>query len=63
MLNKEQIKKLSDTFSVIAYAQFGVFSYDAYQQSQWLMLSVSSIIFIELQVFAIMILGLGDKHE
>jgi hypothetical protein len=63
MVNKEQIKKLSDTFSVIAYAQFGVFGYDAYQQSQWLMLSVSSVVFIELQVFAIMILGLGDKHE
>jgi hypothetical protein len=63
MFNKDQIKKLSDTFSVIAYAQFGVFGYDAYQQSQWLMLSVSSVVFIELQVFAIMILGLGDKHE
>ena len=63
MLNKDQLKKLSDTFTVLAFAQFGVFGYDAYQQSQWLMLSLSSIIFIELQVVAIVILGIGEKHE
>lgn len=62
-LNKEQLKKLSDTFSTIAYAQFGVFGYNAYQQSDWFMLAFSATVFVELQILAIMVLGFGDKHE
>lgn len=63
MLNKEQFKKLSDTFTVLAYAQFGVFGYSAWQAGDMFITVISGIVFTWLQYMAIWLLGFPKEKQ
>jgi hypothetical protein len=63
MVNKEQIKKLSDTLTVIAYAQFGVFGYSAWQAGDYVGTFISGSVFVWLQAIAIWILGFPKEKQ
>ncbi|MDP2787004.1 MAG: hypothetical protein Q8O79_02875 [Pseudomonadota bacterium] len=62
-MNKEQIKKLSDTLTIMAYGQFGVFGYEAFKRDTWSVLALSVLAFVLLQGSAVWILKFprGDK--
>ena len=63
MLNKEQIKKSSDTLTVIAFAQFGVFGYSAWQLADYWGTSLSVLAFFFLFSTAIWILGFPKEKQ
>ncbi len=63
MLNKEQIKKSSDTLTVIAFAQFGVFGYSAWQVADYWGTPLSVLAFLWLQATAIWILGFPKEKQ
>lgn len=62
-MNKEQIKKLSDTLTIMAYGQFGVFGYEAFKRLDWSVVALSALAFLLLQSLAVWILKFpqGDK--
>jgi hypothetical protein len=63
MLNKEQIKKLSDTITVIAYPQFGVFGYSSWQAGDYIGTFISGSIFVWLQATAIWMLSFPKEKQ
>ena len=63
MLKKEQVKKLSDTLTVLAYAQFGVFGYNAWQAGDILGTFVSGFVFVWLQSAAIWALSYPKEKD
>jgi hypothetical protein len=54
--NKEQIKKISDTFTFVAYGQFGIFGYDTFKNGVWFSFVLSVIAFVLLQIVAVWLL-------
>ena len=54
-MNQDQIKKLSDTLTILAYSQFGVFGYEVFKRQVWISEVWSALLFLVLQGVAIWI--------
>jgi hypothetical protein len=56
-LNHEQAKHLAETARLIAVAQFAAFGYTSFVNDQYLLTILSTVIFAELELVAVLLLG------
>jgi hypothetical protein len=56
-LNREQAKHLAETARLIAVAQFAAFGYTSIVNHQYLLTILSTVIFVELELVAVLLLG------
>ncbi len=55
-LNKEQTKHLADTLRAVAFAQFAAFGYVAMKEESYTIFVISAVLFVFLEVVAVVIL-------